>query len=138
MTVYADPDELATVGLSAELLASIDPAAVARALLLRSSFAEDFVARFYKLPLKRWGGSLSIAVAQLAAWDLVSSVVGFNPEGPGNAIWRDRRDEAMGTLERIALHGGPGFEDSSPRLEESAPVVATERGRGWGRRGLPW
>jgi len=136
--VYASLDDLRTGGMSGELVDTLDAAVVMRALANRSSFAEDFLARFYKLPLKRWGASLSIAVAQLAAWDLVSSVIGFNPEDLSNAVWRDRRDEAMATLDRLALHGGPGFEDSSPMIEESAPVMLSERRRGWGRRGLPW
>ena len=137
MPSYADHDDLVTAGLSASIVDELDPALVERSLARRSSFAEDFVARFYKLPLKKWGASLSIAVAQLAAWDLMSAVVGFNPDDAGNTVWRDRRDEALQTLERLATHGGPGFEDSSPQLEESAPVIDSEPARGWGRRGLP-
>ena len=135
VAVYATTTDLALVGLSAALYtgnAAIGNTTIADLLAVRSEFADDYIAQFYKLPLVApYPGALRTAVAQLVAWD-VMCLVGHDPDAAGTAIWRDRRDEAMTTLDRIAKHGSPGIVDSTPTKKESAPYCVSETQRGWG------
>lgn len=133
MSDYCTVADLALVGLSPALYESrpeIDAALIGGLITVRSSFAEDFLARFYRLPLLSWGGSLTIAVSQLVAYDLMC-LIGHDPDQTGTSVWMQRRDEALATLERIAKFGGAGIVDSTPTAVESAFVVSSEPRRGW-------
>jgi hypothetical protein len=133
MPSYATIDDLALVGLSPALYegrTDITPTVLASMIAMRSSFAEDHLGQFYKLPLVSWGSSLTIAVSQLVAWDVLS-IIGHDPDAAGTSVWRDRRDEAIATLERLAKHGSPSIVDSTPAAVEAAPSFSSEVRRGW-------
>lgn len=130
---YCTRADLALVGVSPDLYAGhteITDAVLESMIAIRSGYAGDYLARYYQLPLVSWGQSLSLAVAQLVAWDLACRL-GHNPDDAGTSVWRDRRDEALATLERIAKFGSPGIVDSTPTVVESGWSCSSERRRGW-------
>jgi phage gp36-like protein len=133
VTVYASLDDLGSYGLSPALYegsAEITPARLTTMLSARSAYADDYLGRFYALPMVTVSQSVTIAVCQLVAWDAMR-ILGHNPDEQGTSQWRDGRDEALATLERIAKYGSPGCTDSTPEVEESGIAAYSEPRRGW-------
>lgn len=102
----------------------------------RSTYADGYLRASGKLtlPLTAWGRDLRGAVAKLATWDVLSDVVGMNPEDAANSNWIARRDEALEWLRGVA-RGSIVVEDvadTTPTVEESSSVVYTTARRGWG------
>lgn len=139
MPRYAERADLAEVGLSSALTADVSTALLDATLDKRSKFADGYLAASgrYTLPLTAWGDDLRLAVCQLAAWDVLTAVVGFNPEDASNSNWRDRRDEALAWLRDVAAGKviPADVVDSSPDVVEAGGVTAASLPlRGWLRR----
>lgn len=135
MPQYAAIADLAQVGVSSAVTtaAGISNADLDGTLLKRSVFADGYIGKRFLLPITAWGDDLRLAVAQLAAWDLMTTRVGMNPEAPSSMIWRDRRDEAIRWLEGVAAEriDPVGVVDSTPATIEAGPEVFTSKPRGW-------
>jgi hypothetical protein len=103
-------------------------------LAAQSAIADGYIAASgKKLPLASWGDDLRQAVAKMAAYEILS-VLGHNPETPGNALWRDRYLDAMGWLKDIQAGRA-----SNVNMVETSPVgtlldrieTVSEGQRGW-------
>lgn len=131
---YCTRADLALVGLSPNLYAGhaeVTTTTLDTMIGMRSSFMDDYLAQFFKLPLVSWGPSLSIVCAQLVSWD-VMCLIGHDPDQAATSVWRDRRDEAMTAIQAIAKRGSPSIVDSTPTTKiESAPAMSSEPKRGW-------
>ncbi len=134
--VFATVDDLHQVGVRPVVLEDADPTEVSGALVKRTSFAEGYLSGSgrYTLPLTAWGDDLRLCVAQLAAWDIMTVSVGFDPESAANGNWRDRRDEALAWLRDIAAGkiAPIGVVDSTPTVTGSRVAIRSNRLRGWG------
>lgn len=137
MARYAEAADLAQVGLSSDLTTGIDAAVINGVLDKRSRFADGYLAGRWTLPLTAWGDDLRLAVCQLAAWDIMTTVVGMNPEDASNSNWRDRRDEALSWLRDVAAGKVTpvGIVDTTPDVPEAGVSIGSEPLRGWGRYG---
>jgi phage gp36-like protein len=101
----------------------------------RSRYADDYLVASgrYTLPLTAWGGSLTLAVAQLTAWDVMTAIVGMNPDEAANGNWIERRNEAQRWLEGVAAGRVVpiGIVDSTPDATENPVAGASDTLRGW-------
>jgi hypothetical protein len=132
---YAGLRDLSAAGLSERATVDADPDVLIEALLRASGDADDYVSRFYRyLPLVRWSDGLRTAVAKLAAWDLITSALGYNPD-QGLDAFSKRADEARDKLREIGRTGAAGMVDSAPASEEAEGIsVVSEPLRGWQHR----
>lgn len=136
MTRYAEPADLAQVGMSAELTADLDSAVVLGALDKASRQADSYIASAgrYTLPLIQWGGDLRAAVCQIAAYHLMVAAVGYSPEDAANANWRQRYEDAILWLRDVAAGRAVLVDvvDSTADVQESGSVAISSRPlRGW-------
>lgn len=133
--VYATPSDLADFGLSSEVLASVDASRIARILIgcSISAGADLQSSGRIELPLASWGIDLTMAVAKIAAWEIMSVVIGHNPDDPNNFVWRDRGKEGREWLESVVrgLRSPVGIVDATPTQEDSGAEIYTEPQRGW-------
>ena len=130
MPAICTATDVSNLGVEQARLDRLGTTAVGAIISARISYANSRLARFYKLPISAWGSDLTLAVAQLAAWDVMART-GFNPDEPGGSLWRDRRDEGFMALEHFAKHGSPEIVDSTATAQESAPACYSEARRGW-------
>jgi len=71
-------------------------------LLASSSYADAHLAAQFSLPLKMWGTDLTMHVCAHAAYELMVSVRGMNPEGGEDTVLKDRYDAANLYFRNIA------------------------------------
>jgi phage gp36-like protein len=141
MSQYAEESDLVSVGVPETITVEmgVDAAAVTAAcdaiLTKRSVYADGYLSASgkYTLPLTAWGDDLTLAVAQLAAWDIMTVAIGFDPEGGANANWIERRNEAQRWLEWVAAGkiSPVGIVDSTTDTSESGFDVDSDTSRGW-------
>lgn len=99
---YATLADLLTCGLPAAAIASIDDPTRQAALDDRSAYADTYLGDKETLPLLApYDRTLVRYVCFLAAWDLIC-FRGFNPDNPGDAIVRQRYEDADKWLVRVA------------------------------------
>lgn len=138
MTQYCTRAELETFGINAEVIASFDNDTINGVLVACSAKADGFLQSSGRitLPLTSWGVDLKMAVAKLAAWEIMTVLIGHNPDDPNNFVWRDRSAEADAWLDKVArgLVMPVGIVDSKPTVVQTGSVIATEPTRGWGMR----
>jgi len=133
VAAYATRTDLAGCGLKAELTADVPTADLDAGLEKRSRFADGYLAKRYVLPLVAWGEDLTLAVCQLEAWDVLTTIVGFNPDDAANSNWKDRRDEALAWLKDVAASrvDPVGIVDSSATAERVGPIAWSNPPRGY-------
>lgn len=131
---YAVQTDLARVGLSPDLTANIPSATIDAALEARSRFVGGYLAAAgYTLPLVAWPADVTLCVCKLVAWDLMAGQSGIQPDQPGDATWKELRDEALAWLRDVqARRTRPdGIVDSTPAADEGGPECQTDTPRGW-------
>jgi phage gp36-like protein len=135
MSAYATSTNLTDFGISAETLGSVPAGQADRILAGCSAVADGYLQSSGRitLPLTAWGDDLRMAVCKLGAWELMTVVLGHNPDDPNNFVWKDRAAEARTWLESVArgLITPVGLVDSSPTVEETGTEIYTEPRRGW-------
>lgn len=110
-------------------LAGISEPEQQAALDARSAFVDGYLRTRYTLPLRAWDQSITRAVCDMAAWDLLKRR-GFNPENPADAAVRMGHDDAVKWLREVAnQEAHPTVTESSPVT--FAPVVISDPPRGW-------
>lgn len=135
MAIYATQAQLQQFALPAETVAAClakDPNSVATALQGASDTADGFIKPQFTLPLQNpIPLDLVRAVCKLAAYDLLSGTIGYNPEGDPSAL--DGFNQAMAWLKNVATGlTSPNFVDSSPGgIVGPAPFVTSRKPRGW-------
>jgi phage gp36-like protein len=96
-----------------------------------SGKADGYLGARFRLPLLNWGTDLTQYVCQIAAYDLVSGRVGYNPEAGQNTTLRDRMDDAKHWLQDVAAGKvTPVVTDSTPAASSVSRVYSNTR-RGW-------
>lgn len=129
---YATAADLAQAGLSATLTASIPGGDITAALNNASSWCDGYLRKAYTLPIAGTTGDLTRATCMIAAWDILSAQVGFDPEAAANGVWRLRYEDAIRWLENVASGAiDAGLTDSTSTTDENAPAVVTSEPRGW-------
>lgn len=136
LTCYAVPDDVGNVEVREAADDSERANATAEKFIERTTYADGYLRASGKLtlPLTAWGRDLRGAVGKLATWDVLTDVVGMNPEDAANSNWMSRRDEALDWLRGVARSSIvlEDTTDTTPTVEESPVVVYTNARRGWG------
>jgi phage gp36-like protein len=135
MAVYAVQADLQRFALPASVVASclaIDANSVTAALQGASDTADGYMRGQFVLPLVApYPADLVRAVCKLAAYDLVSGTIGYNPEGDPSILkgW----EQAMAWFKDVARGVSiPSITDSTPGgTRGPVPFVSSRRRRGW-------
>lgn len=132
---YATRDEFYRMGLRASAVAGISTTDLDAAILDASSEADGYLSSRYALPLTSWDSSLRKAVSAIAAWNILSAMIGFSPEDETAQILRDRYTDALKWLADVAAGRiDPAIEGAaaaaSPEVTRSI-VVTSAPLRGW-------
>ncbi len=132
MTAYALLADLAMV-LPAAAIASV-PSATQQALLdARNAYADDKMRARYRLPLASWPVSITRAICEMAAFDILC-FRGYNPGSAADQLVQYKFEQAMkyfDDVERQRAH--PLVTEAAPpgSLEFDAPLVVSNPRLGW-------
>ena len=142
---YATSNDLTTVGLPVNALATITTAQIESALQNASDRADAaFRARYgnQAVPLQQWDSTIVQAVAKMAAFELMV-VRGLKPGGPDWDLFQYRNQEALDYLDRVQRQqahplvtlAGNASAPLQPNLKSSSVVNvmngASSQKRGW-------
>ncbi len=130
---YATAEDFDRFGIrSSALPESITPDDKLAAIRAASGRADSYLGARFRLPLIVWGIDLTQAVCAIAAFELVATQVGFNPEAGHNLVLMQRKDDAFRWLQEVSRgHCTPaGVSDSSPAAP-GVPRVYSNPQRGW-------
>lgn len=133
MASYATASDFDIFGIRASALPStVTPENKDRALSAASGRADGYLGTRFRLPLSAWGDDLRQAVCSIAAFEIVASQVGFNPEAGNNIVLVQRKDDAIRWLEQVSRgHVMPaGLVDTAPSARSSSRVFSNPQ-RGW-------
>lgn len=132
MTAYATTTDFANLGLPASATGGMSADAITAALAAASRKVDGYLSDAFTLPLVTWSDDITEATCALAAWTLLS-VRGFNPDRGADVAVRQRYEDAVRFLERVADGKiTPVVTDSSPAAQPAAaPIVASDDQRGW-------
>lgn len=130
-TQYADATDLITVGMNARQLEFLDDATIVAALVSASSVADGYLSGPYgdTLPLTTWPESLRRCVARIAAWDLVSGPIGFNPDGT-HEVFLENYKQAMKWLADVSNRRVTLPVYSVAPARGASPAVSSDTSRG--------
>ncbi len=117
-SVYAKPKDL---GLPKEVLDSVEEAKVWREILVASTDADAYLAERYELPLVSWDGILSRNVGFIAAFRLMCTEIGFNPNGV-DGFFEKNFDNALKWLKMVSC-----FQITPSGMVDSSTTVTTKR-----------
>ena len=131
----ATRDDLALLGLSDEVTSGIPDAKLDAILAASSELAGGILQSSgrIKLPLTAWGADVKEAVCKIAAWTIMSTLVGHNPDDANNFVWKDRATEGREYLEKVArgFIVPVGLVDATPTITKTGAAIYTESSRGW-------
>jgi phage gp36-like protein len=134
---YATTNDLAALGVSAEVTGSLAPAGITLALNATSKKIDSYLRQRYTLPII--GGDLEALArcnAILAAYDILVAQAGYNPDDPANLNWEKRAADELAWLRDIAASRvDPGLIDSaspgSPAGDDAGAEAYSGTPRGW-------
>lgn len=129
---FANLEHLDGLGIPAAALSNLAASKKAEQLAATTELASGILAGRYDLPIVAWGIDLSMAVAKIAAYELLS-VRGFNPDGDDDNV-RKRYEDAMRWLADVASGkiSPVGLIDSTPDEPDAGGIeVCTLAARGW-------
>ena len=101
MSSYATPTDLRAKGAAAAALDGVPEVDLQGALDSASGIADGYLGARYKLPIVTASPDLVEAVCKIAAYNLLA-LRGYNPELGADVLIRDRYDDAVRWLERVA------------------------------------
>lgn len=134
---YADLEDLASFGLTANATTGLDTTELERQLEAASSLADSYMGgRGYDLPIHHWGSDLRSAVARIAAWQVIVHHRGVNPSNPAHAALAKSHDDAIAWLRDVAagkanLSGRNNQQRGDTGTIASFAVDSGEELRGW-------
>jgi len=130
---YATPADFNRFGIRPEALPpSIHPRDKKAALSAASGRADSYLGARFRLPISAWGDDLRQAVCAIAAFELVASQVGFNPEAGHNMVLVTRKEDAIRWLEQVSRgHVTPAGIAETPPTTSSVSRVKSNATRGW-------
>lgn len=127
--------DLALLGISDEVTAAIDNSKLDAILAAATEEAGGILQSSgrVKLPLSAWGADIKKAVCKLAAWDIMTTLIGHNPDDANNFVWKDRAKEGRDYLESVArgFIVPVGMVDATPTVTKTGTAIYTEPRRGW-------
>lgn len=127
--VYVTVPELASYGMSADVLDHIDDERRLRAVLSATATAASNLSAAFTLPLASWGRDVTSATARLAVYDLASTTERVAMDD----TMVENKDDAMKFLMAI----GTGrlrpttIIDATPEVEEDSAYITSQPSRGW-------
>lgn len=138
MSQYAGASEFGTWGLPPVATSDV-PASVLNAHIeAASSLADSYIGmRGYDLPLTTWGLDVTQSVCRIAAWTLLVSYRGINPDDPAHEALSKAHDAAVAWLRDVAKGvANISVVDATPArrrvaLAEAISVDANEDTRRW-------
>ena len=137
-TLYVTPAQLTTYGVNPFALQKVSQDEQTAACVACSAKADDYMNSRYKLPLLSWPPSITMAVAHMAIWVVLSNR-GRNPEAGYDDEISMRYREAIAYFEGIQQQriNPAGIVDSGTSNPPSFPFpkVTTGPTRGWTRAG---
>lgn len=102
------------------------------AVTAASAVADSYLGAIYRLPLVSWGEDLKQKVCAIAAFELMASQVGFNPEAGHNFTILSRKDEAIRWLEGVAKGiVTPSLTSGAEPPAPKAFAISSKPQRGW-------
>lgn len=137
--VYGTRDQLGLYGIGPKALSLASTAQQDAALRMASRVGDGYLGKRFKLPLTAWEDDLASAVCKIAAWDLISTVIGFASDDPLGTNAKLRYDEAISWFQSVADDDitPVGIVDSSSSTagvdESSTIAAASDESRGWDR-----
>lgn len=150
-TQYAQPADLANIGLAPGALQNVTTPVQNAALLMASGIVDASLQSRYILPLTQWGNDLVRATAVIAAYDILTSR-GYSPQSPDDHI-RERYLDALAWLKEVGNgNDTPSYvidssvngsipptstanDDSVITTTEGGLQMVTTNVRGWTSRG---
>jgi phage gp36-like protein len=131
-TQYVFPNQLTSYGLNPLAIAKVLEVEQNAACIAASSTADTFFRGRYPLPFLTFDVDITMRVAHVAIWLLLSNR-GRNPEAGYDDQINERYKEAMiwfGEVQRQAAHPNVTFSAPNPPAY-SMPAVVSRRMRGW-------
>lgn len=148
ITVYADEADFENYGVGPSLLEDqeITATMVAQSLEAASRVFDGYLSDAsgfpFTLPLLTVGTDVRMYASWVAAYLLLSSV-GYAPENGADAVYRQRYEDALKWLAKVAagdvtLHGTTGTDPGPPTVAMASrrPAVISGTSRGFSSRGL--
>jgi len=141
VTQYVDVAGVKRWGLNADALAQFTSGDIDDAAEGASREMDGYFRDRFKLPFTQVGTDVARHCAAIAAYDLLTAR-GYRPIDPGEDVPRQRYDDAIDWLKRVATGTiTPDVTDSSSGAVEgsapSRPRVSSNTSRGWQQSGLP-
>lgn len=134
--VLAKPEDLAVLGIPDSRVSDLSETERDRWLRLATDEASGATQERYGMPLVGWGDDLRNVVCSIAAWMILSKVVGVNPEENADKSIQDNSDAAYKKLRDVARGDSNfvGIIDSTPEVENDAGAfIYSDAPRGWSR-----
>jgi phage gp36-like protein len=117
------PEARPTAVLAGDITSAIDAA---------SKKADSYLRNRFSVPLASWGLDLTQAICAMAAYELVASLLLFQPEAGANQILVARNEAAIKWLREIADgHATPEGVTSSAPAGVTDVTVSSDEPRGW-------
>lgn len=138
--VYATPADVQLLGIRSAALGgsnAVTDAEIDRAVEAAGDTIDSYLDQAdIDTPMEEWPGSIRRAAAIIAAYDLVSARVGYNPDAQGDDPFRKRYEDMIKWLESIAagdaaLPGGGTTTPPDAATTGRVLVVTSEEPRGW-------
>lgn len=133
MSAYATAGEFDVHGIRPEARpAAITAEQISSAIVAASGKADSYLSARFRLPLSSWGIDLTQAVCAIAAFELVSSLLLFQPDPANNVVLVGRKDGAIEWLRQVAAGKANPVDlvDSEPPAN-SVARVHSKPARGW-------
>lgn len=135
MTLLISDAELLALGIAANSIASVPSPDRDLARSAGSSLVLSYLAKRYTLPLVSWSDDVKRATATVVAYDLLARR-GYNQTAGVDIMVQQRYDYVVQWLRDVArgIVEPESIVDSTPLVNEAAPLVATDAAQWAGRR----
>ena len=133
MTAYATAGEFDVHGIRPEARpAAVSAGDISSAIEAASKKADSYLRNRFPVPLASWGLDLTQAICAMAAYELVASLLLFQPEASSNQVLVSRNDAALRWLKQVAdgLATPDGVTSSAPAGVADVTVTSATP-RGW-------
>lgn len=130
---YITDAEMLRLGLPGDALSAVPADVRDRFRLAACDQASSYLKKRFTLPALEWGTDLKVAVARVAAFEILS-FRGFDPASESGALVVKRADDSLAWLRDVArgIVEPVDFIDSTPELDEQGPLVESDEPAGWG------
>ncbi len=135
MSAYATVADLLVYGIGTSAIpGTVTDANKLAAITAASAKADSYLGSRFTLPITVWGADLTAAVCQIAAYEIIAALVGFNPEDGKNVVLVDRKNDAVRWLEQVAR----GMATPTGVTDSSSGGVGTPSARAYSRPSRGW